>query len=54
MVNFCMRGSAKAVGLTALSFCLGVIAGMFFPIALVAVTEMILLILFGYLCLFKW
>lgn len=54
MLNFCMRGCAKAVGLTALSFCLGVIAGMFFPITLVAVMELFLLITFGYLCLFKW
>lgn len=54
MVNFCLRGCAKAVGLTALSFCLGVIAGLFFPIAVVAVIEMVLLVIFGYLCLFKW
>lgn len=54
MVDFCLRGCAKAVGLTALSFCLGVIAGLFFPIAVVAVIEMVLLVIFGYLCLFKW
>ena len=54
MVDFCMRGCAKAVGLSALSFCLGIVAGLFFPVAVVAVMEMILLITFGYLCLFKW
>lgn len=54
MIDFCFRGCAKAVGLTALSFCLGVIAGLFFPIAVVAVIEMVLLVIFGYLCLFKW
>lgn len=54
MLNFCMCGCAKAAGLCALSFCIGVIAGMFFPIAFVAVLEMLLLLAFGYLCLFKW
>ncbi len=54
MINFCMHGCAKAIGLTSLAFCLGVISGMFFPVAFVAVIEMLLLILFGYLCLFKW
>lgn len=54
MLNFCMRGCSKAIGLASLSFCLGVIAGAFLPIAVVAVVEMIFLLLFGYLCLFKW
>ena len=54
MINFCKRGCAKTAGLTALAFCLGVIAGLFFPIAFVAVIETILLVTFGYLCLFKW
>lgn len=54
MLNFCMRGCAKAVGLAILSFCLGVIAGAFLPAAWVAVIEMLMLIVFGYLCLFKW
>lgn len=54
MLNFCMRGCARAVGLSALAFCLGVIAGLFFPIMVVAVIEMFLLIVFGYMCLFKW
>lgn len=54
MVNFCLKGCARASGLCALSFCIGVIAGLFFPIAFVAVIEMVLLIIFGYLSLFKW
>lgn len=54
MLNVCMRGCSKAVGLASLSFCLGVLAGAFLPIAVVAVVEMLMLILLGYLCLFKW
>lgn len=54
MLNVCMRGCSKAVGLASLSFCLGVIAGAFLPIAVVAIVEMAFLLLFGYLCLFKW
>lgn len=54
MLNFCMRGFAKAVGLAILSFCLGVIAGACLPAVWVAVIEMLMLIAFGYLCLFKW
>ena len=49
MLNCCMRGCSKAVGLAA-----GVIAGAFLPMAIIAVIEMIFLLLFGYLCLFKW
>ncbi|MCC8161232.1 MAG: hypothetical protein LUF26_06880 [Firmicutes bacterium] len=54
MLNFCMRGCSKAAGLAVLAFCLGVIAGAFLPIAMVAVLEMIFLLAFGYFCLFKW
>ena len=54
MINFCMRGCSKAVGLAALSFCAGMLAGLFLPLAAVAVIELILLIVFGDLCLFKW
>ncbi|MCC8169093.1 MAG: hypothetical protein LIO59_01705 [Oscillospiraceae bacterium] len=54
MVNFCMSGCAKAAGLTALAFCLGVISGLFLPICALAVIETLLLVLFGWLCLFKW
>lgn len=54
MLNFCMNGCAKAAGLAALSFCAGVISGMFLPIAAIAIIELALLIIFGYFCLFKW
>lgn len=54
MINCCMRGCAKTAGLVSLSFCIGITAGLFLPIAAVAVIETLLLILFGYLCLFKW
>lgn len=54
VVNFCMRGCSKAAGLSALSFCTGIIAGMFLPIEAVAVIETVLLIFIGYLCLCKW
>lgn len=54
MLNLCMRGCSKAAGLSALSFCIGIVAGLFLPIAAVAVIETLLLILIGYLCLFKW
>ena len=39
MLNCCMRGCSKAVGLAALSFCAGVIAGAFLPMAIIAVIE---------------
>ena len=48
MLNCCMRGCSKAVGLAALSFCAGVIAGAFLPLAIIAVIEMIFLLLFGF------
>jgi len=54
VVNVCMRGCSKAAGLAALSFCLGIVAGLFLPIAAVAVIETVLLIMIGYLCLFRW
>lgn len=54
MVNLCMSGCAKAAGLTALAFCMGVIAGLILPVAVLAVIETLLLIIFGWLCLFKW
>lgn len=41
MINFCMRGCSKAVGLAALSFCAGMLAGLFLPLAAVAVIELI-------------
>lgn len=49
-----MSGCAKTAGLTSLAFCFGIIAGMFLPLAAVVVIEMVFLLIFGYLCLFKW
>jgi len=54
MINVCDSGFAKTLGLSALAFCCGMICGMFLPLAVVAVVETLLLITFGYLCLFKW
>lgn len=54
MLNCCTRGSSKAYGLASLSFCVGLIAGMCLPCTAVAVIETICLLIFGYLCLFKW
>lgn len=54
MLNICMRGCTKAAGLAALSFSLGIAAGIFLPTAVIAAVELILLILIGYMCLFKW
>lgn len=54
MINFCMCGAAKAIGLSILTFTLGVIIGMLCPIQILAVIELAMLVLLGYLCLFKW
>ena len=54
LINVCASGFSKTLGLVALSFCTGMICGMFLPLAVVAVIETVLLITFGYLCLFKW
>ena len=54
MLNCCTRGCSKAAGLAVLSLSAGVITGAFLPIAAVAAVELIFLLLFGYLCLFKW
>ena len=54
MLNFCMGGASKAVGLSVLTFTIGVIIGMLCPIQVLAVIELVLLILVGYLCLCKW
>ncbi|MCX7715329.1 MAG: hypothetical protein N2171_06350 [Clostridia bacterium] len=47
-----MARGCKAMGLAALMFCLGVIAGLLLPICIVAVIEAVLVLLIGYLCLF--
>lgn len=49
-----IRLGCKAVGLAALTFCVGIVAGLVLPIAVVAVLEALLLIIMGYCCLFKW
>ena len=52
MLNCCMRGCSKAVGLAALSFCAGVIAGAFLPMSIIAVIEMIFLLLYFWVFVF--
>lgn len=54
MLNFCMCGAAKTVGLAVLAFTVGVLIGMLCPIQVLAMIELILLVLVGYLCLCKW
>ncbi len=44
----------KAIGLSALTFCIGIVAGLILPIYIVAVLEACLLVIMGYCCLFKW
>ena len=44
----------KAVGLAALTFCVGVVAGLVLPICVVAVIEAVLIVIMGYCCLFRW
>ena len=43
----------KAIGLAAMTFCIGMICGLLFPIYVVAVIETVLLIIVAYYCLFK-
>ncbi len=54
MVNLCMCGAAKAIGLSILTFSIGIIIGMFCPVSLLAAIEFVMLLLLGYICLFKW
>lgn len=44
----------KAIGLAALTFCVGMLAGLIFPIYIVALAESVLIVFMAYLCLFKW
>ncbi len=44
----------KAVGLAALTFCVGMLAGLVLPLCAVAVLEAIMIVVMGYCCLFKW
>ena len=50
----CCKINCKQAGLAALTFCIGMIAGLLLPIYIVAVLETAMLLFFGYLCLFKW
>lgn len=58
MVNFCINwgscGASKAIGLSILTFSIGIVIGMFCPLQVLAVIELLMLLLLGYLCLFKW
>lgn len=54
MINFCMCGAAKAIGLSILTFSAGIVIGIFCPMQVLAVIELFMLFLLGYLCLFKW
>lgn len=54
MVNLCMCGAGKAAGLTVLAFSIGMVIGMFCPLAVLVVIELLMLLFLGYLCLFKW
>ena len=53
-VFFMIAFGCKAIGLAALAFCIGIVAGLILPIYIVAVIEAVLLVLMGYCCLFKW
>lgn len=46
--------TCKAAGLSCLSFCIGIIAGIILPICAVAVIEAAMILFIGFLCLFKW
>ena len=46
--------SCKAVGLSCITFCAGMLAGFALPIGAVAAAEAAMLVFVGYLCLFKW
>ena len=53
-INMCMCGAGKAIGLAILAFSLGTVVGMLCPLPILAIAELIILAIFGYLCLFKW
>lgn len=54
MICISKCGASKAVGLAILTFSIGVVVGMCCPLQVLAVIEFILLLLLGYICLFKW
>lgn len=49
-----LKLGCKAVGLAALTFCVGMIAGLILPLCVVVVLEAVMIIIMGYCCLFKW
>lgn len=49
-----MCNSARYVGLALLAFTLGAALGLICPLPILAVAELVILAVFGYLCLFKW
>lgn len=50
----CMRGASKAIGLSLLTFSIGVLAGLLCPLYVLAIIELFVLALLGYLCLLKF
>jgi len=44
----------KAIGLAALTFCVGMICGLVFPIYVVATVETAMLLIIAYCCLFRF
>ena len=42
----------KAIGLAAMTFCVGMICGLIFPIYVVVIIETVLLMFIAYYCLF--
>lgn len=50
----CRLITCKAAGVSCLSFCIGIIAGVALPICAIAVIEAVMILFIGYLCLFKW
>ncbi len=43
----------KAMGLAALTFCIGMICGLIFPIYVVTIVETVMLLMIAYCCLFR-
>ncbi len=54
MKRCCWRIGCKQAGLAALTFCVGIVAGLLLPLYIVMVIETVMIVLLGYLCLFRW
>lgn len=54
MINFCMCSAARSVGLALLAFTAGAVLGLICPLQILAIVELVILAVFGYLCMFKW